>query len=73
MYHNQVIQAVTCLSAIVGGHQQPLISGHIFTIPKRSRFQTCHVFTHSYYQDSSAGVYESCVGRMLALQLVTNN
>ena len=61
MYHNQVIQAVTCLLAIVGGHQQPLSSGHVFTIPKRSPFQTCHETSLTpITEDSSALVYESC-------------
>ena len=29
------------LSPIVGGHKQPLSSGHVFSIPKRSQSQNC--------------------------------
>ena len=39
----QVIQAVTFSSPNVGGHQEPLISDHDFTIPKRSRSQHCQL------------------------------
>ena len=31
----QVIQAVTFSSSIVGGHDSPFETGHVFTIPKR--------------------------------------
>ena len=35
----QVIQAVTFLSPIVGGHQPPLFQGHVFTQhPKKVMF-----------------------------------
>lgn len=36
--------AVPCLSPILWGHQQPLSSGHVFTIPKKATFsQNCPV------------------------------
>ena len=38
--NTRVIQVATFASPIVGGHQQPLTKGHVFTIPKKSLWIT---------------------------------
>ena len=43
IFNCQMIQAVTFLSPIVGGHQQPLKGSRELTIPKRSPSQKCQV------------------------------
>ena len=45
----QVIQFVTFLSPNVGGHQQPLSSGHVFTIPKGSQRIVRQMFYSSQF------------------------
>ena len=37
---DQVIQSPDLLIPLVGGHQQPLEKGHVFTISKRSRIES---------------------------------
>ena len=61
-YMYQVIQAVTCLSSIVGGHALScLISGHVFIIQKKYKSQNCQV--------KNFGSIGSCLGKLFHIFL----